>query len=147
MTKSPLLARRVVAGRTGTPPVASVGPTRARGVGPRGAGLRELRCCRAGDAQQGCPGAGAAGSAGPTASWERWAPRESAAGRCLKAWEDSHSGRRAGQASRRPPSWGEWTGRAGQDALRQERCASFLLPEAPPPRGKRVFHLFREDFP
>ena len=72
-------------------------------------------------------GAGAAGSAGPTASWERWAPRGPQRGGSPKAWEDPHSAG-AGAGVEAVAILGEWTGQAGQDALRQK--------DAPPsPRG------------
>ena len=79
-----------------------------------------------GDAQQGCPGAGAGGSAGPAASWKRWAPRSPQRGGIPKAWEDSHSAG-AGAGVEAAAILGEWTVQAGQVALRQK--------DAPPSPG------------
>lgn len=124
MTKSPLVARRVVAREAHQRP-SGVGkdrhPGQRRGAPGRGSGSCAVP---SGDAQQGCPGAGAAGSAGPTASWERWAPQGPQRGEgSPKAWEDSHSAG-AGAGVEAAAILGEWTGQAGQDAA-TERCASF----------------------
>lgn len=144
MTKSPLLARRVVAGRTGTPPVASIGADTGQRRGAPGAGLWELRCCRAVMLSRAVLARGPGGAQGlrPLGNVGLRGVRSGAVSQRRGKTPTRPAPE---QASRRPPSWG--SGRDRRDRSRCDRKMRLLLPEAPPPRGKQVFHLFREDFP
>lgn len=138
LTQSPLLARRDVAGRADTPPVASEtadaggrAGARAGGSGAPEAG-RQARS-RPAPLPTRASWAGGAGTAGGRGASGPWAPRG--------PWRAVAGGVRTS------PLGGRHLGRVDGAGGAAPRCCQEDGPPSPLPRGKRGFGSFLYDFP